>query len=71
MIEAYQHLKRNVPLLVTGTGEDQQALKKLAAGDSQDSLRRAGERPGPPQSVRECAPRRFHFPQQALSCIRS
>jgi len=33
MIEAYKHLKRNVPLLVTGTGEDEQALKKLAAGD--------------------------------------
>jgi glycosyltransferase involved in cell wall biosynthesis/GT2 family glycosyltransferase len=33
MIEAYKHLRRNVPLLVTGTGEDEQALRALAAGD--------------------------------------
>src|SRR5258705_2763697 len=33
MIEAYKHLRRHVPLLVTGTGEDEQELRKLAAGD--------------------------------------
>jgi len=33
MIEAYKHLRRDVPLLVTGTGEDEQELRALAAGD--------------------------------------
>src|SRR5258705_5454926 len=33
MIEAYRHLKRDVPLLVTGTGEDEHQLRKLAGGD--------------------------------------
>jgi glycosyltransferase involved in cell wall biosynthesis len=33
MIEAYKHLRRNVQLLVTGTGEDEQELRALAAGD--------------------------------------
>ena len=34
MIEAYKHLDRKVPLLVTGTGEDEQQLRRQAAGDS-------------------------------------
>jgi glycosyltransferase involved in cell wall biosynthesis/GT2 family glycosyltransferase len=33
IIEAYRHLKRNVPLLITGTGEDEPGLRALAAGD--------------------------------------
>jgi glycosyltransferase involved in cell wall biosynthesis len=33
MIQAYRHLRRNVPLLITGTGEDEQELRMLAAGD--------------------------------------
>jgi len=33
MIEAFRHLKRNVPLLVTGTGRDEQELRALASGD--------------------------------------
>ena len=33
MIEAYAHLDRKVPLLVTGTGEDEHALRRQAAGD--------------------------------------
>ena len=33
VIEAYRHLKRNVPLLITGTGEDEAALRRLAGGD--------------------------------------
>src|SRR4030095_10143517 len=33
MIEAYKHFRRNVPLLVTGAGEDEQELRALAAGD--------------------------------------
>jgi glycosyltransferase involved in cell wall biosynthesis len=33
IIEAYKHVKRNVPLLITGTGEDERALRAAAAGD--------------------------------------
>ena len=33
IIDAYKHLKRDVPLLITGTGEDEAALRKAAAGD--------------------------------------
>jgi glycosyltransferase involved in cell wall biosynthesis len=33
IIEAYRHVKRNVPLLITGTGEDEAALRALARGD--------------------------------------
>ena len=33
VIEAYKRVKRDVPLLITGTGEDEGALRALAAGD--------------------------------------
>lgn len=33
IIEAYKHVKRDVPLLITGTGEDEGALRAAAAGD--------------------------------------
>ena len=33
MIDAYKHVRRNIPLLVTGTGEEEQELRMLAAGD--------------------------------------
>ena len=33
IIEAYRHLKRDVPLLITGTGEDEASLRALARGD--------------------------------------
>ena len=33
IIEAYRHVKRQVPLLITGTGEDAAALHAAAAGD--------------------------------------
>jgi glycosyltransferase involved in cell wall biosynthesis len=33
VVEAYRHMKRNVPLLISGTGEDERALRVLAAGD--------------------------------------
>jgi glycosyltransferase involved in cell wall biosynthesis len=33
IIDAYKHLKRDVPLLITGTGEDEAGLRKAAAGD--------------------------------------
>ena len=33
VIDAYKHVKRDVPLLITGTGEDEKALRAAAAGD--------------------------------------
>jgi glycosyltransferase involved in cell wall biosynthesis len=33
MIDAYRHLQRDVPLVITGTGEDADALRAAASGD--------------------------------------
>ena len=33
VIEAYKHLKRDVPLIITGTGEDERRFVPLAGGD--------------------------------------
>jgi len=33
VIDAYKHVKRDVPLLITGTGEDEPALRAAANGD--------------------------------------
>jgi len=33
VIEAFKHVKRNVPLIITGTGEDERALRALAGDD--------------------------------------
>ncbi len=33
VIDAYKHIKCDVPLLITGTGEDEEALRAAAAGD--------------------------------------
>jgi glycosyltransferase involved in cell wall biosynthesis len=33
IIDAYRRVKRNMPLLITGTGEEEAALRHLAAGD--------------------------------------
>jgi glycosyltransferase involved in cell wall biosynthesis/GT2 family glycosyltransferase len=33
VIDAYKHVKRDVPLLITGTGEDEAALRASAKGD--------------------------------------
>jgi glycosyltransferase involved in cell wall biosynthesis/GT2 family glycosyltransferase len=33
LIEAYKQVKRDVPLLITGTGEDEAAIRAAAAGD--------------------------------------
>src|SRR5206468_12340367 len=33
VIEAYKYVKRNVPLLITGTGEDEATLRASAKGD--------------------------------------
>ena len=33
IIDAYKHVKRNVPLLVTGSGEDEPAIRAAAKGD--------------------------------------
>ena len=33
VIDAYKHVKRDVPLLITGTGEDEKSLRAAAAGD--------------------------------------
>jgi glycosyltransferase involved in cell wall biosynthesis len=33
VIEAYRHMKRNVPLIITGTGENEADLRALAKGD--------------------------------------
>ena len=33
VIDAYKHVKRDVPLIISGTGEDEAALRRRAAGD--------------------------------------
>jgi glycosyltransferase involved in cell wall biosynthesis len=38
VIEAYRHVKRNVPLLITGIGEDEPSLREAAAGDDRISF---------------------------------
>ena len=37
VIDAYKHVKRDVPLLITGTGEDEKSLRAAAAGDGRGS----------------------------------
>src|SRR3954469_15414173 len=41
LIDAYKHFDRDVPLIISGTGEDEGALKRMAAGDTR--IRFAGK----------------------------
>ena len=69
VIDAYKHVKRDVPLLITGTGEDEAALRKAAAGDRRIRFLGGVERSGACRSLCRCAARAVRSKQEDYGLI--